>query len=198
MQSSTSHSGKCQQVGENGSAAAFPTPSPKRLRVSNPSHPTTTTNDDSTYDFDNEEEEWETASLHYLKATLVGVYCASCTHQPLLKKRGSNLFLAHSTDILSVADFVLKNAPFLSFVRLKNAPLVLKNAPFVCSRMPLFYFLLILWSTLERMKRVRGGTNFYLYCGVLEPKKRVRGGTLIKAVLKRSTKEQGRTFFGGG
>ena len=99
MQSSTSHSGKCQQVGENGSAA-FPTPSPKRLRVSNPSHPTTTTNDDSTYDFDNEEEEWETASLHYLKATLVGVYCASCTHQPLLKKRGSNLFLAHSTDIL--------------------------------------------------------------------------------------------------
>ena len=42
---------------------------------------------------------------------------------------------------LSVADFVLKNAPFLSFVRLKNAPLVLKNAPFVCSRMPLFLYL---------------------------------------------------------
>jgi len=48
------------------------------------------------------------------------------------------------------------------------------------------------------MKRVRGGTIFYLYCGVLEPKKRVRGGTLIKAVLKRSTKEQGQTLFGGG
>ena len=97
---STNNSSLCQQVGGNGPAPAFPTPSPKRPRVSNPSHPTTTANDDSTYDFDNEEEEWETASLHYLKATLVGVYCASCTHQPLLKKKGSNLFLRYSTDIL--------------------------------------------------------------------------------------------------
>jgi len=97
---STSHSSQCQPVGGNG--PAFPTPPPKRPRVSNPSHPTTTTNDDSTYDFDNEEEEWETASLHYLRATLVGVYCASpnCTKQPLLKKRGSNLWVPHNTKII--------------------------------------------------------------------------------------------------
>lgn len=88
MQSSTSHSSKCQQVGENGSAAAFPTPSPKRLRVSN-----------ETYDFD-AEEEWERASLHCLKTTLVGVYCASCTQQPMLKKRGSNLWVPHNTKII--------------------------------------------------------------------------------------------------
>jgi len=97
---STSHSSQCQPVGGNG--PAFPTPPPKRPRVSNPSHPTTTTNDESTYDFDNEEEEWETASLHYLRATLVGVYCASpnCTKQPLLKKRGSNLWVPHNTKII--------------------------------------------------------------------------------------------------
>ena len=40
---STNNSSRCQQVGGNGPAPAFPTPSPKRPRVSNPSHPTTTT-----------------------------------------------------------------------------------------------------------------------------------------------------------
>jgi hypothetical protein len=52
----------------------------------------------------------------------------------------------HGGGILRVADFVLKNVPFLSFVRLKNAPFLsflrLKNAPFACSRMPLFIFYL--------------------------------------------------------
>ena len=44
---------------------------------------------------------------------------------------------------LSVADFVLKSAPFLSFVRLRSAPLALRSAPFACSKMPLFIFYLL-------------------------------------------------------
>lgn len=97
---STSHSSQCHPVGGHDGPSLL-TPSPnKRARISNPSPPTTTTNDDANYNFDDEEEEWERASLHYLKATLVGVYCASCTHQPLLKKRGSNLWVPHNTKII--------------------------------------------------------------------------------------------------
>jgi hypothetical protein len=56
---------------------------------------------------------------------------------------------------------VLKNVPFLSFVRLKNAPLVLKNAPFACSKMPLFIFYLFsgvlafLLATLLRAPKIQ-------------------------------------------
>ena len=82
---------------------------------------------------------------------------------------------------LSVADFVLKIVPFLAFVRLKIVPFVLKIVPFLSfvrlKIVPFLFSTYIVEYSLERMKRVRGGTIFYLCCGVLEPKKRVRGGT---------------------
>ena len=76
----------------------LPTPSPqKRARVSTNND---TTVDDTSYAYENDED-WETQPYHYLRVTLIGIYCASpsCCSNPLLNKKGSNLWISSSRTI---------------------------------------------------------------------------------------------------
>ena len=93
MQTSTS-----SNPGNHSGGPHLPTPSPqKRARVSTNND---TTVDDTSYAFENDED-WERQPYHYLRVTLIGIYCASpsCCSNPLLNKKGSNLWISSSRTI---------------------------------------------------------------------------------------------------